>query len=779
MAGRFLSVLLIFALFGWGQETENKRYIVVLEGTPAVRAKDRGAARAALDGEQGRLREAMQGLRMSEVASLKTAANALIVEGAPGMEAALSSLPGVKRVVPDRELKLFLDAALDVHSVKTAWERVGGLQNAGAGVRIGIFDTGIYAAHPAFQAPEEFPVPEGFPRTTNELDLDDVRASRKIIVARAYDAGGSVFDWYGHGTAVAAAAAAYPHESPRGAFSGVAPHAWIGAYKVSRGTSGGIVLSFVLQALEDAVLDGMQVLNMSFGAAGTAGSSQDLLAEAFANLVDAGIVIVAAAGNDGPDRMVVDDSASHPKVIAVGANVNSRAVSPLLTFNEESGLGAFESDSSSNAEVLPTVTAEVIDIAQFDETRLGCQAYGEGALEGKVALISRGICTFSEKLLNAQMAGAVGAIVYNNVPIMQFSMLVEDPNVRIGGHSITLEEGETIRQTLQTGPLTATLRYFRTIDPNRLTDFSSRGPAVEFTIKPDLLAVGSSFYTAGASLEGTQGVCTICGGTGYDTTSGTSFSSPLVAGAAAVVRGLRPEATATDIQSLIVNSAEPLFVDDQPAPVQTSGAGKLNLENAVGATLAARPVSLSFGVGGSTVEASQLLHMKNVGSDYTEWRLSVESARETRASISADTMALGAGETGTIEVFLAAGGLEPGAYEGFVVAQRVRPEGEDPQPGDRIRIPYWYGIRSTEAASISILDADTRRILFRVFDREGIPILDPLPEVTTETPGVTIGEIREAEGAPGTLRVELSGVPFFGALVQIRMGETSLSVRVE
>ena len=202
--------------------------------------------------------------------SVDTVANAFLVRISDDKAAALASIPGVLRVHRVRMFKPVLDRALPLHHVPEAWQQVG-IDNAGAGMKIAIIDTGIDAEHAGFQDPALPPV-DGFPRANTDADL--AFTNRKVIVARSYadlfaaiDPDASPRDHIGHGTATAMAAAGVSNTGPLAMISGVAPKAYLGSYKVfgSPGVNDGATDAAILKAIDDAVADGMDVISMSLG----------------------------------------------------------------------------------------------------------------------------------------------------------------------------------------------------------------------------------------------------------------------------------------------------------------------------------------------------------------------------------------------------------------------------------------------------------------------------------------------------------------------------------
>ena len=252
--------------------------------------------------------------------------NGVFIEATAAQAQQLRSLPGVALVEKLPPLKLHLNRALDLMTVRTAWSSVNGEQSAGAGVRIAIIDSGIDNTHPAFQE-NGLQYPAGYPKC-NESRGDCAFVNRKVIAARSYvdllvgtdpatsrpdDV--SPRDRVGHGTAVAMVAAGARNDGPAGAITGVAPRAWLGNYKVfgSPGVNGQYTYdNVIIQALEDAASDGMHIAVLSLGAPAVWGPLDrgatcqfegtrpcDWRANAVENAAQAGLVVVVSAGNDG------------------------------------------------------------------------------------------------------------------------------------------------------------------------------------------------------------------------------------------------------------------------------------------------------------------------------------------------------------------------------------------------------------------------------------------------------------------------------------------------
>ncbi|MEO7651704.1 MAG: S8 family serine peptidase, partial [Bryobacteraceae bacterium] len=414
-AALFAAALLLATLFltpAAFAQTVPGRYILQLAEEP-VAATRRNAIqstvqrRARVSAQQSVARRAVE--RISQTASIlesvDTVTNALIV-AAPGVSMAeLAAIPGVKRVLPVARMKYNLNRALPLLKVPEAWERAGGAALAGIGIKIGIIDSGIDQDHPGFQDPS-LQIPEGFPRANRP---DDVRfTNNKVIVARSYGylyggvGDGGPRDHLGHGTAVAMVAAGVPHVSPIGLISGVAPKAFLGAYNVAAtGLPGDDQLlgtDAIMKAFDDAVADGMDVINLSLGSELAFRPLDDLFSEMITNATRMGVVVVTASGNQGSSPQTVGSPGTATDAITVGASSSDRSFEASVEVGGAT-YRALPGDSINTSEPL---TAPLLDTAAIgDTTGLGCRAFTRNRLAGRIALIQRGTCNFSVKLTNA------------------------------------------------------------------------------------------------------------------------------------------------------------------------------------------------------------------------------------------------------------------------------------------------------------------------------------------------------------------------------------------
>ncbi|PYL08729.1 MAG: hypothetical protein DME33_06555 [Verrucomicrobia bacterium] len=501
-----------------------------------------------------------------------------------------------------------LSQSYQIINASGAWGEAGGRANAGAGIKIGDIDTGIDNTHPFFN-PSGFSYPPGFPKcdaadsNSHHQDQDCKYVSQKVIVAKVFynkanQQGLDAQAIQDHGTHTAGIAAgiydpnlnAVVNGVSIGDMSGIAPGAWLGNYNVFPGDVVNARSEDILNAVEAAIADGMNVLNLSLG--GTYHGNNDLLANGLDNAVDAGLVVAVAAGNSGPGAGTIESPGRARKIITVGASTNRHFVGQPFTYPASGGttIGAAVGDFPP----LPTASYDL-----FDAHSTSCTSIDPGA-SGKLAIVDRGTCTFSTKVRNAIAAGAVGVLVINNVAGDPIAMAKDGlggddlPAVMIGKN-----EGAALRAANPPdASAVATFQEFITASQDILAGFSSQGPtAVDFAVKPDVTSVGvnvlSSITCVGKG-PGCPG-----DGSGWAFFSGTSMSTPHIAGSAAVLLNLHPTWSPAQVKSALVNRADLVIKDSLTGTHDigptAQGTGRENLSVAADATTWMDPVSASFG----------------------------------------------------------------------------------------------------------------------------------------------------------------------------------------
>ena len=724
------------------------------------------AARAAA--AQSKLREALAGRRIRVTGAAQTLINAVFVETAPDRAAELGSLPGVRQVVPLRRLRRLLDAAIELVNVRAAWNAVGGMGNAGAGVKIGIIDTGIDQNHPAFLDSSLAP-PPGYPKCSGE---DCKYTTNKVIVARSYVSmltysenplwsrpdDLSPRDRQGHGTAVAMVVAGNNVSGPVAGIVGVAPKAFLGNYKVtgSPGVNDYPYEDVIIAALEDAYRDGMDLVVLSYGWPAFYGPLDqppscstgpcDILADAVERAVRQGMLVVVPAGNSGgdgyrfPSRNTINSPGTAPSALTVGATTNSHMyfASVQVTGNDApQGLKKIPALFGNGPRLAAPLTAPLRDVTKLQNDGTACAALPSGSLAGAIALVQRGVCAFADKVNNAQAAGAVGVVMYqlDSLDSLFYPGSLENTGIPLAFIGNT--DGKNLKSFLASNPDRPV-----TLDPSLFplnaeydttADFTSRGPAIGTgALKPEVSAVGTDLYLATQSYD-PNGELWDPGG--FTVAAGTSFAAPMAAGAAALAKQKNPGLTAAQLKSLVVNTADDVideYLDGRwsPAPLVSSGAGKLNAAEAVKANVTVNPATVSFGVlSGSALPNPVVLEFSNPTGQAVNLTFEVQpftSDARARVSLEKPSLALAAGAKATLAVRLEGSLPAPGAYEGFV-AVKGGPS--------VLHIPYLYVVSDGIPYDLIPLNGDgfldvpgggdyDQLFVYKVVDRYGAPVKD-------------------------------------------------------
>ena len=447
----------------------------------------------------------------------------------------------------------------------------------GKGVKVAVIDTGVNFAHPDFVTHGknsdllkgyDFVEMDNFPQDTN-----------------------------GHGTQVAGIISA------NGQLKGIAPDAEIFAYKVSKDGES-VPSKLIVDAINRAILDDVDIINISLGVNMTHNQIQKSVNEAIRN----GIVVVAAAGNGGPDAQSIGSPGSNPNAITVGATYNNRESSMVSTLkiNDE------------HFQVLPMVGTKTIskpiiaDIVFAEFSRE--QDLKDIDVNGKIILAERGgetadeIVYFSEKEKFAAINGAEAIIVYNNRPGIYFGELVheftsEGYNPSIPSLSMTQEDGLRIKQMLS-DDIIGTVDVFN--HPDFIAMFSSRGPVSPFYFKPDLVAPGVFVNTTSVNNY-------------YNITSGTSYAAPHVSGAVALLLNKNPEFSPEQIKSILVTTSD-VIADEygQKFDFNTGGAGRLNVTSAFKSEVIFSPPNLTFDLSSQKNSQTKNIQIESINQEIYE-----------------------------------------------------------------------------------------------------------------------------------------------------------------
>lgn len=709
------------------------RYALVLEEPPVARQiasraeLNSPAAKAAAARIQTRQAQVIAELKQRGVAvtgATHTLINAVFVQGDPGDASKFRGLGGVGRSVYLPPMHRSLDAASTLIKVPQAWAAIsGGMQSAGAGVKIGIVDTGIDQAHPAFQQ-----ACSGGPSQPICSGDDCKYTNGKVIAARSYVrfmAAGwtlqpeetsrpddlSPRDRDGHGTALAMIAAGNTVQAPGGTLTGVAPQACLGNYKVfgSPGVNAWASADAVIQALTDAYQDGMDIVSLSFGDTALygpldrgqvcsvgAGQYCDPRVELIETASQGanGMTVVIAAGNAGDlaaDSIgygaealnSVDAPGTAPSAITVGASTNSHAWRESVRVTGTDVPGSLQNIAARFADAVrpggPMPEWPLRDAAAVGDPK-GCSTFPADAFRDMIAVIERGDCYFFVKANNAASAGARGVILYNDRDEDLFSPTGLE-NTGIPTVLISRADGVALKSYIAAHAdakaiLDPTLQSYPVSGEDRVAALSSRGPSIgEFGIKPEVVAPGTDIYSAAQNYDPN--------GLGYDASrylaaSGTSFAAPQVAGVAALVKQKNRTWGPAQIKSAIVNTAQPLPAEDNALSVLQQGAGRLDAERAVKTTVTVSPATISFGV----ITASTFTDTaKNTRSLTVYAPSGVALTARVEQQIAASAVVSVENAPGQLTVRISGQVPQPGVYHGAVVLSGGPSE---------IRVPYVY-----------------------------------------------------------------------------------------
>lgn len=532
-----------------------------------------------------------------------TLINAVVVSGRQLDEAMLASLHGVKAVYPERLYTVHLDRSVPLLNAPIFWQPLGGQERAGREVKVAVIDSGIRPEHPMFSD-------RGFPSASGAVASDDhcqrhpsTFCNNKLVVARWYpptfevwhDEHQSPLDYHGHGTHVAAIAVGSPiearYDNQHFSLSGVAPGARLMVYKAlfatahdpTRASGSSIML---LQALEDAVLDGADVINNSWGGAGEDPAASPFR-QALALAEASGVVVTQAAGNHGPLPQTVSCPGCLEAGITVANSSPGRYQGKSLTVEGQTPIYAV--DSSPPYPLSHPLRAPLVAGQQIaPNNSMGCAPFPPGSLTGQVVLLPRGNCPFKVKLQHLDAAGAVGLVVFNDRHSAPISMLLENApfpavmisNVRGMALLSQLLSGATLNATLSASNRVMLAEEFT--DSVHLA--SSRGPNNDPTVlKPDIAAPGTNILSA------TSPTASHANNHGLALMTGTSMATPHLAGAAALMRARHRDWSAVEIKTALTSTARlsGLTREDgtTPATPFDVGAGRLDLEAASRAVL--------------------------------------------------------------------------------------------------------------------------------------------------------------------------------------------------
>ncbi|TDD51195.1 serine protease [Nonomuraea terrae] len=546
-----------------------------------------------------RQREVASAVGVTPVRHFAVATNTFVADLTGAQALTLMRSRGVVSVVPNRLLKPADDRNsadfLKLSGPKGVWSALGGTDEAGKGVVVGVIDTGVWPESASFAAPALTATPPGdddpyrpyaragevvmrkadggtFTGTCQAGEqFTAALCNEKIISARYFSDGWthavppeqradylSPRDAQGHGTHTASTAAGNAGVEADvagvgfGEISGVAPGAAIAVYKAlyqgrTSDDTGGTEQDIVA-AIDQAVADGVDVLNYSVGTVAESAVT-DPVQLAFLNAAAAGVFVSAAGGNSGPDASSLDNTAPWETTVAA---------STIGQYTATVALG----DGRSLTGVSTTVAAEVKDrplvlaaavknAAAADGAAAAClpDSLDPAKAAGTIVVCQRDAGPRAGKSAEVARAGGAGMVLVNTYDYTTDPDLHAVPTVHLNVPAAT-----TVRTYAATEGARASLVPGGDDMPYpQVAVFSSRGPS-EINdgdlLKPDIAAPGVSILAAVAPPA--------YAGHDFDFLSGTSMATPHVAGLAALYFGEHPTMSPMAVKSALMTTAGPI-----------------------------------------------------------------------------------------------------------------------------------------------------------------------------------------------------------------------------
>ena len=545
-------------------------------------------------------------------------------------------------------------------------------------------------------------------------------------------------DENGHGTHVASTAAGNVVNTTFNGLpvqiSGVAPHANIivydGCYTQISSGQGACPSAATSAGIDQAVADGVDVINYSI--AGGNSPWGEMISIAFQAATNAGIVVATGAGNDGP----TPGTTGHiePWAMTAAASFHDRVFSDAqITVLGPGVPGPALENVPAMAGSGPELLADFTDDFQVSPANIdGCSVGGgfPPATFSGIALVRRGACNFSEKVANAVAAGATGVVVYNNragAPIVMGAL----QGTSVPSAMVSQADGLAIRTFLEANP-TATgelgpdaARANVAGAGDIVAGFSSRGPGAINVMKPNLAAPGADIFAGVADSNASMGTPAE-----YDVYSGTSMASPHNAGAALLLRALKPSWSPIAVQSaLATTGVTAMFLEDGVTPANPfeRGAGRVDVRAAVNAGLLMDETNAAFTAanpedGGDprtlnlpgimsdacVFTCSFVRRFTNTTSGTASWDLTLDLPPGVMGSTTPAGIAnLAAGATADVTIDLDVGGADLGE---FLFAQlNLTPAGAPPPSGVPSVQHLPIAVMRATASLPDLIRVDTRR----------------------------------------------------------------------
>lgn len=551
----------------------------------------------------------------------------------------IQAINGVKSVTEAKTYYPDMTFAKNLTQTFEAWSDLG---YKGEGMVVSIIDTGIDYTHKDLQAVPVSPklndttpdgpgkyytpkVPYGYNFADGNDDVIDRNPNTEM-----------------HGMHVAGIVAANGNDSDIDSYKaikGVAPEAQLLAMKVFSNNPGGAGAydDDVIAAIEDSVLHGADVINMSLGSTAGFQDENDPEQQAVKNAVDQGVVVVISAGNSAisttdngwnipqtnwfgtVDTATVGSPGTTRDALTVASYENSNLIVPVFNYTATGTNGSIYYMAAGQ---------DPVDKLNTNNSVVDC---GIGApvdfdnkdVNGKIALIKRGTYSFVEKIVNAQSKGAVGVIIYNQSVAERPSGGGDDPigmaideTVTIPAVSVGNADGVKLANLISSDVqvvFTGELGSKTNQDANDISPYTSWGPTPSLDFKPEIMAPGGDIYS-------------LANGNKYQTMSGTSMAAPHTSGSEALIveaakknLGLTGRDLVEYAKNTTINTAK-VEMDKRHSAVPYSprrqGAGMVQIKDAIN-----NNITVTDNTGDAAVALKQIgktttftLNLKNFGS---------------------------------------------------------------------------------------------------------------------------------------------------------------------
>lgn len=671
----------------FGEGEVGTLWFVELQSAPAVE----GTSIRTLRSEKDAFRESARaaGVTFVERQAFDTLWNGLSLEVSPPHLARLSQVEGVKAlyaigVARPESVQVSPGTSGGTGLILTGADVAQASGYSGAGVRVAVVDIGVDYHHPDLGGcfGPDCRAAAGWDFVGDAFDPSSGNPARRVPIPDADPddtCGASGFG--GHGTHVAGIIGA------NGSVRGVAPQSTLLLYRIF-GCAARTTDDLILTAMERALADGADVLNLSFGT--TFQWPQHPVARAADRLVNRGVSVVAAFGNDPSGLYSGLAPAVGTETIGVASFETTPIDLPVFTILPgELSVGYLPVP---NAPAPPTSgTFPMARTGTASSTADACTPRPPGSLSGAVALVRLGGCPAVTKVTNARSAGAVAVVLYAS----QAGFVEVAPSaaaIPVVATSGVL--GASIDGRLAVGPVTLTwtdrVGSFANATGGLLSTRSAFGLSPTLSLKPDVGAPGAIIRSTLPLEMGAYGVM-----------SGTSMSSPHVAGAIALVREAKPNTPVHAIRHLLQVTAEPKPWRTNPSAglldhVHRQGAGMLRIDRALQAPIGIEPGTLSLGESESghathrlTVEnkASAMIrldvaHAPALATGPETFAVSTLNA-PAEVVLSASSLTIAAGGRATLDVMVTPAATLPdrSSYGGYLLFR-------DSTSGETYRVAY-------------------------------------------------------------------------------------------